>query len=127
MKKKVLSLLLAAAMVCSMSVTAFAEETSAGIENMADNQELTFQLTSDAATLDTIQSSTMADQHCAAPIYEGLLRRELDENGNLILVPGAAESYEVNEDETVYTFHLQPEGKFSDGTPVTAEDVVYSW
>ncbi len=127
MKKKVLSLLLAAAMVCSMSVTAFAEETSAGIENMADNQELTFQLTSDAATLDTIQTSTMADQHCAAPIYEGLLRRELDENGNLILVPGAAESYEVNEDETVYTFHLQPEGKFSDGTPVTAEDVVYSW
>lgn len=110
-----------------MGVTSFAAEESATIENLADNQELVYQMSADATTLDTIQTSTMADQYCAAPIYEGLLRRELDDEGNLILVPGAAESYEVNEDETVYTFHLQPDGKFSDGTPVTAEDVVYSW
>lgn len=140
MKKKLLSLLLVAAMTVTMAVGCGSSSDS-GDKNdgnssdtsdkanaeMADNQELVFQENSDAATLDTIQTSTMADQHAAAPIYEGLLRRELDEDGNLILVPGAAESYEVNEDETVYTFHLQPEGKFSDGTPVTAEDVVYSF
>lgn len=34
----------------------------------------------------------------------------------------AAESYEVNEDATVYTFHLRKEAIWSDGSPVTAED-----
>lgn len=111
-------------------------ERTDGIENaastegeaaLADSQELVFAESVDATTLDTIQMSTTADQKAGAPIYEALLRRTLDENGNLILVPGAAESYEISDDETVYTFHLQPNGKFSDGTPVTAEDVVYSW
>lgn len=34
----------------------------------------------------------------------------------------AAESYEVNEDATVWTFHLRKGAKWSDGTPVTAAD-----
>lgn len=126
MKKKTISLFMAAALACSVNTAVFAEEASA-VENLAENQEVTFQLTADATTLDTIQTGTTSDQRCAAPVYEGLLRREMDESGNLILVPGAAESYDVDETETVYTFHLQPNGKFSDGTPVTAEDVVYSW
>lgn len=43
------------------------------------------------------------------------------------LVPAAAISWEPNEDATVWTFNLNPDGKFSDGTPVTAEDFVYAW
>lgn len=39
--------------------------------------------------------------------------------------PGLAESYEVSEDNLEYTFHLR-ESTYSDGTPVTAEDVAYS-
>lgn len=131
MKKKLLSLLLVTAMTGAVALTGCggkdAGGSGSGDGGSAGDQEVIFQLTADAATLDTIQTSTMADQRSAAPIYEGLLRRQLDDEGNLILVPGAAESYDVNDDETVYTFHLQPEGKFSDGTPVTAEDVVYSW
>lgn len=131
MKKRLLSLSLAAVMVLTMAVgcgnSDSADNSGGSDSGLASNQELVFQETSDATTMDTIQSSTMADQHAAAPVYEGLLRRELDDNGNLILVPGAAESYDVDETETVYTFYLQPEGKFSDGTPVTAEDVVYSY
>lgn len=45
MKKKALSLLPAAAMVCTMSATAFAAEESAGIENLADNQEVSWMRT----------------------------------------------------------------------------------
>lgn len=37
-----------------------------------------------------------------------------------------AESWEISEDGTVYTFSLRPEAKFSDGTQVTADDVKYS-
>ncbi|MDR3121943.1 MAG: peptide ABC transporter substrate-binding protein [Clostridiales bacterium] len=34
----------------------------------------------------------------------------------------AAESYEVNDDMTVWTFHLRKDGKWSDGSPVTSAD-----
>lgn len=38
------------------------------------------------------------------------------------VVPGAAESWEANEDNTVFTFHLREGLTFSDGTPLTAAD-----
>jgi oligopeptide transport system substrate-binding protein len=41
-------------------------------------------------------------------------------------VPGLAESWESNEDGTQYTFHLR-QTTWSDGVPITADDVVYSW
>lgn len=39
----------------------------------------------------------------------------------------AAESWEPNADATVWTFKLKKDGKYSDGTPVTAKDFVYAW
>ena len=42
------------------------------------------------------------------------------------LVPGA-ESVDVSEDETVYTYHLRKDAKWSDGQPVTAHDYEYGW
>ena len=41
-------------------------------------------------------------------------------------VPAAAQSWEVSPDGRVYTFHLRPEGKWSNGDPVTAQDFAYS-
>jgi microcin C transport system substrate-binding protein len=38
-----------------------------------------------------------------------------------------AESAEVADDKKLVTFYLRPEARFSDGTPVTAEDVVFSF
>lgn len=43
------------------------------------------------------------------------------------LGPAAAESWSSNADATVWTFKLNPAGKFSDGTPVMAKDFVYAW
>lgn len=43
------------------------------------------------------------------------------------LVPAAAESWEPNDDATVWTFKLVEGAKFHDGTPVTAEDFKYAW
>ena len=36
-------------------------------------------------------------------------------------------SWEPNQDATVWTFHLNPNGRFSDGSGVTADDFVYAW
>ena len=43
------------------------------------------------------------------------------------LVPAAAESWEVNDDATVFTFKLVPDAKFHNGDPVTAKDFKYGW
>ncbi|HEX5596687.1 MAG TPA: ABC transporter substrate-binding protein [Micromonosporaceae bacterium] len=41
-------------------------------------------------------------------------------------VPALAETYEVSDDAKTFTFTLREGLKFSDGTPVTADDVVFS-
>jgi oligopeptide transport system substrate-binding protein len=42
-------------------------------------------------------------------------------------IPGAARSWEVSEDGLTYRFHLQPDGKWSNGDPVEARDFVFAF
>ena len=42
-------------------------------------------------------------------------------------IPGLATHWQVSDDLSLYRFRLNPNARFSDGTPVTAEDVVASW
>ncbi len=46
---------------------------------------------------------------------------------NLEAQANFAESWEENEDGSVYTFTLREDGRWTNGDPVTAEDFVYSW
>ncbi|MDM8000406.1 MAG: peptide ABC transporter substrate-binding protein [Dehalococcoidia bacterium] len=56
-------------------------------------------------------------------IFSGLVSFDADMN----LVPDIAESWETDNTNTVYTFHLRQGVSFHDGTPVTAGDFKYSW
>jgi oligopeptide transport system substrate-binding protein len=42
-------------------------------------------------------------------------------------VPGLAERWDVLDGNTLFVFHLRRDARFSDGTPVTARDVVYTF
>lgn len=55
-------------------------------------------------------------------IYESLLRYDVD----LKPIPGLAQSWEVSPDRMTYTFKLYPNITFHDGTPLTADDVIFS-
>jgi oligopeptide transport system substrate-binding protein len=43
------------------------------------------------------------------------------------IVPRVAESYESNADATEFTFHIRQGATWSDGTPLNANDFVWSW
>ncbi|WP_417681260.1 ABC transporter substrate-binding protein [Roseibium sp.] len=44
-----------------------------------------------------------------------------------VIEPEAAESWEISEDGTKITFKMRPDGKFQDGSPITAHDVKWSF
>jgi peptide/nickel transport system substrate-binding protein len=57
-------------------------------------------------------------------VYESLMARSGDEPFSLYGL--IAQSVEVPEDRSSITFHLRPEARFSDGTPITPDDVLFS-
>lgn len=63
-----------------------------------------------------------ADKDLTALIYAGLMTR--DKEG--ALVPELAESYTISEDGLTYTFTLREGLTFHDGTPLTADDVIFT-
>jgi len=58
-------------------------------------------------------------------VYESLMARGLDEPFTLYGL--VAESIEVPDDRSSITFNINPKAQFSDGEPVTADDVLFSW
>lgn len=74
-------------------------------------------------TLDPHKSSGNTASVILADIMQGLTSS--DAKGEVTM--GAAESYTVSPDGLLYTFKLRPDLKWSDGTPLTAEDFVYSF
>ncbi len=56
--------------------------------------------------------------------FEALLKPKADLSD---VQAAAAKSYDVSSDGLTYTFHLQPNAKWSDGKPVTASDWVYGY
>ena len=78
---------------------------------------------SPVSTLDPIKSAAAGDIEVLGQLYSRLLRNAPDGSE---LLPGLAERYEVSDDGLTYTFYLR-DAKFSDGSPITAEDVVFSF
>ena len=78
---------------------------------------------SPVSTLDPIKSAAAGDIELLGQLYSRLLRNSPD---GTELLPGLAERWEASEDGLQYTFYLR-DAQFSDGTPITADDVVFSF
>ncbi|MBV9168451.1 MAG: peptide ABC transporter substrate-binding protein [Chloroflexi bacterium] len=73
--------------------------------------------------IDPNRSSFATEAAVIRQVFQPLLRFDQ----NLTPQPAAAESYDVSPDGKTYTFHLRPDGRWSDGQPVTASQFEYSW
>lgn len=78
--------------------------------------------TGDPETLDQHKTSTIYERNILLDLYEGLVVH----NGAGEVSPGAAESWDVSDDGTIYTFKMRDGAVWSNGDPVTAGDFVYS-
>ena len=119
MKKRVISMLLAAvmtvSMVSGMAMTAAAEET--------EGKQLSVQIGPDPETIDPALNSAVDGGNMLLHAFECLLT--IDQDGQI--APGQAETWEQSEDGLTWTFHLRDGLKWSDGSDLTANDFVYSW
>ena len=76
------------------------------------------------ATLNPVTATDVYEGVVNGGIYETLSRRN---NRTLEFEPLLARSWEVSKDRLSYTFHLRKDVKWHDGTPFTADDVVFSY
>jgi peptide/nickel transport system substrate-binding protein len=80
------------------------------------------QWTAEAQSVDPIKNVSVADVMRITAIYEKLVEIDNDYQPHPVL----AESWESNEDGTVWTFRLRKGVTFHDGRPFGAKDVVWS-
>jgi oligopeptide transport system substrate-binding protein len=77
----------------------------------------------DPESLDPHKTSTVYEANILRDLFTGLTAQDAKAQ----VIPGAAESWKVSDDGKTYTFKLRADGKWSDGSPVTADDFVFSW
>jgi len=112
MRKKVL-FLIAVVLIIGLALTVFPGSASA--------KTLKFAFQGDVQSMDPYNLNETFHLGFWGNIYDGLIRR----GPNLEIEPALAERWEVME-PTRWRFYLRKGVKFHDGTPFTADDVVFS-
>ena len=109
--KKLFCVMLALVMLASCVLPAMAEDRYLGVMLSTNVMSLDTNLATDGESFEVI-----------ADCIDGLM--QMDADGAAI--PAIAESYDLSDDGTVYTFHLR-DAKWSNGAAVTAKDFEFAW
>ncbi len=102
---------------------AFADNHVPANVELAAEQVFTYRVLDEHSSLDPQVVEDTSGAEIVRDLFEGLMNQDSDGK----LVPGVATGYTVNDDNTVYTFTLRDNAKWSNGDAVTAHDFVYAW
>lgn len=105
----------------SITLPALAAQVPPGTV-LAEKQELVRNNGSEPSSLDPHKVESDVENNIISDLFEGLV--SVSTAGDI--QPRLAEKWE-NKDNTVWTFHLRPGATWSDGTAITAQDIVWSW
>ena len=119
-KSTVLCSIVTLSLTCGLFSTAMAADVPAGTK-LAKVQNLVKGNGAEPASLDPHRTEGVPESNILRDLMEGLIIQDADGN----LIPGVAESWNTT-DNTVFTFKLRKNAKWSNGDPVTAHDFVYS-
>jgi oligopeptide transport system substrate-binding protein len=121
-KKKLLINSITSALMCTLSSLSIAAEVPVGVK-LAEQQVLVRNNGSEVQSLDPHKVEGIPESNVIRDLLQGLVDSS-SKDGSII--PGVAASWE-SKDSMIWTFHLRPDAKWSNGDPVTAADFVYSW
>lgn len=99
--------------------------TSTGKPAKAPDSQQVFRypiVDSDISTFDPAEGTDLNSIAAINLVFTGLVQ----EDDHLQVQPQLAQDYSASADGLTWTFHLRPNLKFSDGTPMTSQDVAYS-
>lgn len=124
MKNKVMSQFTFPVGIISLALTSFFSHAVTLPDNitLAKEQYITINNGTEVSSLDPHKVEGSPESNIILNLLEGLVY--IGANGEN--VPGVAQRWET-EDNKVWVFYLRDDAKWSDGTPVTANDFVYSW
>lgn len=125
MKKRVLACLLAAVMTAGLLAGCGGGEKSGG--GGSSEQVLNISTNSVVVGLNPLVNTSAPDNNAHNMIYDPLVRERSAKDNTDEIVPAAAESWDVSEDGLTYTFHMNPDAKWSDGSKVTANDFEFTF
>jgi peptide/nickel transport system substrate-binding protein len=121
---------LSASAVSTLSLAAIAVPGTASIVSAQDatpepvaGGTLRMGMQADPTAFDPQKTSATAIWRVVEHVYDTITRIKPD----LTVEPSLAESWDISEDGTVYTFHLRQGVTFHDGTPFTADDVAFTY
>ena len=107
--------------IISISTATLAAQVPSGT-TLAEQQTLVRNNGSEPASLDPHKVESNVEFDIISDLFDGLVAIRKDGS----VEPRLAEKWD-NQDNTVWTFHLRPGITWSDGTAITAQDVVWSW
>lgn len=92
-------------------------------KNLGNQNMIRLDILTEVPYLDPALSMDISSTRVSFDLFAGLV--DFDQQNNII--PGMAESWNISSDGKTYIFHLRPNLKFSDGSPITAKDFVYTF
>ncbi len=101
-----------------------APATDAASAEVAKAQVFRFAIAGEPETLDPSKIRGIIGVQVMINVLEGLVEYP---NGNGPVVPALARRWDLSKDGRTYTFHLRKDARWSNGEPVTATDVRWSW
>lgn len=123
--KKILSALLAAILVLSLAACGGKSGATEAPTAGAEDKVLRVASTGDMATMDVAQ--TTDDYFVPQNIFDRLFEIQVQADGSTEIVGSLCTEHSVTDDGLSYTFKLRQGVKFTNGNPLTAGDVKYTF
>lgn len=120
--RSVLATAFAAALLCGCTPIA-ADTQFFGKTVPPEGQVMRYISGSEPESMDPHTSSGQPEARLYMALYEGLVEMAPK---TAQPIPAIAESWEANEDNSEFTFHMRKNARFSNGDPIKAQDFVWS-
>jgi oligopeptide transport system substrate-binding protein len=121
MKIKLLHMFWAAGLVMAVITACTKSDFAENANSTMDT--LRVDIGAEPPSLDPTLSEDTSSERVLFDLFAGLV--DFDQANNVI--PGMAYKWQISPDGKTYTFYLRKGLKFSDGSPISAQDFVYSW